>query len=64
MTFFAHPLLEGKGIPNDKGMLLLLVFGILPMVHTDDPARSVLACFDMVTVHLCGCVSRGVPLRS
>lgn len=26
------------------------VFGLPPLVHTDDPTRAVLACFDMVKV--------------
>ena len=39
-----------KYLVDDKGMLFLLVFGLPPMVHTDDPARAVLSCFDMVAV--------------
>jgi len=39
-------------------MLFLLVFGLPSLVHTDDPTRAVLACFDMVKVfkrlHLVG----------
>eukprot|EP00913_Durusdinium_trenchii_P031041 g29071.t1 len=35
-----------------------IVFGLPPLVHTDDPTRAVLACFDMVKVfkklQLCG----------
>jgi len=39
-----------KFLIDDKGMLFLLVFGLPPLVHTDDPTRAVLACFDMVKV--------------
>lgn len=39
-----------KFIINAKGMLFLLVFGLPPLVHQDDPTRAVLACFDMVKV--------------
>merc|ERR1719379_2349093 len=35
---------------DDKGMLFLLVFGLPPLVHTDDPTRAVLTCFDMVKI--------------
>lgn len=37
-----------KFVIDDKGLLFLLVFGLPPLVHTDDPTRAVLACFDMV----------------
>merc|ERR1719498_2174596 len=37
-----------KFLVDDKGLLFLLVFGLPPMVHMDDPARAVLACFDIV----------------
>merc|ERR1719265_505350 len=37
-----------KFLVDDKGLLFLLVFGLPPMVHMDDPTRAVLACFDMV----------------
>lgn len=39
-----------KFLVDDKGLLLLLVFGLPPLVHTDDPLRAVLACIDMVDV--------------
>jgi len=39
-----------KFVIDDKGMLFLLVFGLPPLVHTDDPTRAVLSCFDMVKV--------------
>lgn len=39
-----------KFVINSKGMLFLLVFGLPPLVHQDDPTRAVLACFDMVKV--------------
>jgi class 3 adenylate cyclase len=31
-------------------LLFLLVFGLPPLVHVDDPTRAVLACFDLVRV--------------
>merc|ERR1719379_1159411 len=31
-------------------MLFLLVYGLPPLVHMDDPTRAVLACLDMVEV--------------
>jgi len=39
-----------KFVIDDKGMLFLLVYGLPPLVHTDDPTRAVLACFDMIKV--------------
>jgi len=39
-----------KFVIDDKGMLFLLVYGLPPLVHTDDPTRAVLACIDMVKV--------------
>mmetsp|Transcript_49122 Transcript_49122/g.106831 ORF Transcript_49122/g.106831 Transcript_49122/m.106831 type:complete len:1016 (-) Transcript_49122:54-3101(-) len=35
-------------IVDDKGMLFLLVFGLPPLVHSDDPLRSVLAGLDII----------------
>jgi len=37
-----------KFVIDDKGMLFLLVYGLPPLVHTDDPTRAVLSCFEMV----------------
>merc|ERR1740121_427226 len=39
-----------KFVINNKEMLFLLVFGLPPLVHQDDPTRAVLACFDMSKV--------------
>jgi len=39
-----------KFVIDDKGMLFLLVFGLPPLVHTDDSTRAVRSCFDMVKV--------------
>mmetsp|Transcript_70287 Transcript_70287/g.150512 ORF Transcript_70287/g.150512 Transcript_70287/m.150512 type:complete len:1114 (-) Transcript_70287:73-3414(-) len=39
-----------KFVIDDKGMLFLLVYGLPPLVHTDDPTRAVLGCFDMIKV--------------
>jgi hypothetical protein len=36
-----------KFVIDDKGMLFLMVFGLPPLVHTDDPTRAVLSCFEM-----------------
>lgn len=47
---YAHEGTLNKYLVDDKGMLFLLVYGLPPMVHTDDPARAVLACMDMVEV--------------
>eukprot|EP00930_Biecheleria_cincta_P059413 TRINITY_DN4515_c0_g1_i1.p1 TRINITY_DN4515_c0_g1~~TRINITY_DN4515_c0_g1_i1.p1 ORF type:complete len:1031 (-),score=178.55 TRINITY_DN4515_c0_g1_i1:333-3425(-) len=47
---YQHEGTLNKFLINDKGMLFLLVFGLPPLVHTDDPTRAVLACFDMVKV--------------
>jgi len=35
---------------GSQGLQFLLVFGLPPLVHTDDPTRAVLACFDMVKI--------------
>merc|ERR1719375_757493 len=37
-----------KFLVDDKGLLFLLVFGLPPMVHMDDPTRAILCCFDLV----------------
>jgi class 3 adenylate cyclase len=47
---YAHEGTLNKFLIDDKGMLFLLVFGLPPLVHTDDPTRAVLACFDMLKV--------------
>lgn len=47
---YQHEGTLNKFLIDDKGMLLLLVFGLPPLVHTDDPTRAVLACFDMLKV--------------
>mmetsp|Transcript_103034 Transcript_103034/g.204506 ORF Transcript_103034/g.204506 Transcript_103034/m.204506 type:complete len:1108 (-) Transcript_103034:330-3653(-) len=39
-----------KFVIDDKGMLLLLVFGLPPLVHTDDPTRAVLTCLETAQV--------------
>lgn len=47
---YAHEGTLNKFLIDDKGMLFLLVFGLPPLVHVDDPTRAVLSCFDMVKV--------------
>jgi len=47
---YAHEGTLNKYLVDDKGMLFLLVYGLPPMVHTDDPSRAVLACLDIVEV--------------
>lgn len=47
---YAHEGTMNKFLVDDKGMLFLMVFGLPPLVHTDDPTRAVLACFDMIKV--------------
>eukprot|EP00930_Biecheleria_cincta_P036704 TRINITY_DN25153_c0_g1_i1.p1 TRINITY_DN25153_c0_g1~~TRINITY_DN25153_c0_g1_i1.p1 ORF type:complete len:1064 (+),score=204.44 TRINITY_DN25153_c0_g1_i1:412-3192(+) len=47
---YQHEGALNKFLIDDKGMFFLLVFGLPPLVHTDDPTRAVLACFDMVKV--------------
>eukprot|EP00933_Yihiella_yeosuensis_P001502 TRINITY_DN10247_c0_g1_i1.p1 TRINITY_DN10247_c0_g1~~TRINITY_DN10247_c0_g1_i1.p1 ORF type:complete len:1054 (+),score=233.58 TRINITY_DN10247_c0_g1_i1:70-3231(+) len=47
---YQHEGTLNKFLIDDKGMLFLLVYGLPPLVHTDDPTRAVLACFDMVKV--------------
>lgn len=36
-----------KFVFDDKGCLFVLVWGLPPFVHTDDPIRAVLACHDL-----------------
>lgn len=45
-----HEGLLNKVLIDDKGMRFLIVFGLPPLVHTDDPTRAVLLCFDLVEV--------------
>mmetsp|Transcript_44947 Transcript_44947/g.144002 ORF Transcript_44947/g.144002 Transcript_44947/m.144002 type:complete len:1129 (-) Transcript_44947:87-3473(-) len=45
---YSHEGTLNKFVIDDKGMLFLLVFGLPPLVHTDDPTRAVLSCFEMV----------------
>jgi class 3 adenylate cyclase len=47
---YAHEGTLNKFMIDAVGMVFLLVFGLPPLVHTDDPTRAVLACFDMVKV--------------
>jgi len=47
---YAHEGTLNKFVIDDKGMLFLLVYGLPPLVHTDDPTRAVLSCFEMVKV--------------
>ncbi|CAE8606275.1 unnamed protein product [Polarella glacialis] len=39
-----------KFVLDDKGLLFLLVYGLPPLVHTDDPTRAVLTCFEIVKI--------------
>eukprot|EP00746_Dinoflagellata_sp_MGD_P004497 gnl/MRDRNA2_/MRDRNA2_108697_c0_seq1.p1 gnl/MRDRNA2_/MRDRNA2_108697_c0~~gnl/MRDRNA2_/MRDRNA2_108697_c0_seq1.p1 ORF type:complete len:1012 (+),score=188.37 gnl/MRDRNA2_/MRDRNA2_108697_c0_seq1:97-3132(+) len=45
---YSHEGTLNKFLVDDKGLLFLLVFGLPPMVHMDDPLRATLACMDMV----------------
>merc|ERR1719199_2371005 len=47
---YAHEGSLNKFLVDDKGILCLLVFGLPPLVHTDDSIRAVLTCFDCVDV--------------
>ncbi|CAK0816123.1 unnamed protein product [Prorocentrum cordatum] len=44
---YRHEGTFNKFLMGEKGLKFLLVFGLPPLVHTDDPTRAVLACFDM-----------------
>lgn len=56
---YQHEGTLNKFMIDDKGMLFLLVFGLPPLVHTDDPTRAVLSSFDMVKVfNALKCVGR------
>lgn len=45
---YGHEGTLNKFLFDDKGMLFLLVFGLPPLVHTDDPTRAVLTCLDII----------------
>lgn len=47
---YQHEGTLNKFMIDDKGTSFLLVFGLPPLVHVDDPTRAVLSCFDMVKV--------------
>jgi class 3 adenylate cyclase len=47
---YAHEGTLNKVIADVNGMVFLLVYGLPPMVHTDDSTRAVLSCLDMVHV--------------
>jgi len=47
---YSHEGTLNKFLIDDKGMLFLLVFGLPPLVHPDDPARAVLASMELVKV--------------
>ncbi|CAJ1351668.1 unnamed protein product [Effrenium voratum] len=47
---YAHEGTLNKFLIDDKGMLFLLVFGLPPLVHPDDPSRAVLASMELVQV--------------
>lgn len=45
---YKHEGTLNKFLVDDKGLLFLLVFGLPPLVHMDDPTRAILCCFDLV----------------
>mmetsp|Transcript_43998 Transcript_43998/g.71295 ORF Transcript_43998/g.71295 Transcript_43998/m.71295 type:complete len:1060 (+) Transcript_43998:80-3259(+) len=47
---YAHEGTLNKFLIDDKGMLFLLVFGLPPLVHPDDPTRAVLATMELTQV--------------
>jgi len=47
---YSHEGTLNKFVIDDRGMQFVLVFGLPPLVHTDDPTRAVLSCFDIVKV--------------
>ena len=55
---YAHEGAVNKFLVDDKGLIFLCVFGLPPVPHVDDPARAVLACFDIIVclqnMGLCG----------
>lgn len=46
---YSHEGNLNKFLVDDKGLLFLLVFGLPPVVHIDDPERAITACFDMIS---------------
>jgi class 3 adenylate cyclase len=49
-TCYAHEGTLNKFLIDDKGMLFLLVFGLPPLVHPDDPTRATLCCMELTEV--------------
>mmetsp|Transcript_11517 Transcript_11517/g.26706 ORF Transcript_11517/g.26706 Transcript_11517/m.26706 type:complete len:1237 (-) Transcript_11517:56-3766(-) len=49
-TCYAHEGTLNKFLIDDKGMLFLLVYGLPPLVHPDDPTRAVLTALELVEV--------------
>jgi len=47
---YAHEGTLNKFLIDDKGMLFLLVFGLPPLVHPDDPTRATLCCMELTEV--------------
>mmetsp|Transcript_7189 Transcript_7189/g.20209 ORF Transcript_7189/g.20209 Transcript_7189/m.20209 type:complete len:1055 (+) Transcript_7189:96-3260(+) len=47
---YAHEGTLNKFLIDDKGMIFLLVFGLPPLVHPDDPTRAILCCLELVEV--------------
>ena len=47
---YAHEGTLNKFLVDDKGLLFLLVFGLPPLVHPDDPTRAVLASAEFVQI--------------
>jgi len=39
-----------KFLVDDKGLVFLMVFGLPPFVHIDDPVRACRACLEMTQV--------------
>jgi len=49
-NIYQHEGSLNKFLIDDKGMTFLIVFGLPPLVHKDDPTRAVLVCFDLIKV--------------
>jgi class 3 adenylate cyclase len=49
-SLYAHEGTLNKFVIDDKGMLFVLVWGLPPLVHTDDASRATLCCFDMIKI--------------
>jgi class 3 adenylate cyclase len=47
---YAHEGTLNKFLIDDKGMLFLLVFGLPPLVHPDDPTRATLCALELTEV--------------